>query len=483
MIFESIIIAIALITIVTLFMLKDKIGETKINIIVKSLAIALFVLINVRSFLNDNFIWTINGGTYGHVYYKRHDYLQSLLRWGLLVAQVSIVCSAFVKTRTIKNIAIYFGLPIVLVCTLFYSDFLTYFLTDSGRAIYAPSAFRHIEFILELSLSLIIPLMFRFIQKHKFDIKNKKEWGYFAIILPLAIITTIPVTVPQSLFGFSNKFMKPFTTPHFVWLALILAIYVALYFGFRFNKKENRYALLLYLSLFLFIHYNQIYLMDFNMKRMPFQLCNLGAYLILIAIVIKKQAFFNFVLIANAPGSMIALCVPDINEGMLSYWNIHFYIEHMWVFIIPLLAVSLRVFERPQKNAIKHFLIGFTCYFGFCALGGILANCVLYKPFDMFFNKVNYFYLFDNTVLSILPFLSFSRKLAITWGGYTFYPIYMLSVYVLFSIYCIIFYYIYRQLCIVGDNHFDVRRMRIDTRIEQGKYKKRIPQREYEVEE
>lgn len=46
MIFESIIIAIALITIVTLFMLKDKIGETKINIIVKSLAIVLFVLIN-----------------------------------------------------------------------------------------------------------------------------------------------------------------------------------------------------------------------------------------------------------------------------------------------------------------------------------------------------------------------------------------------------------------------------------------------------
>ena len=223
--------------------------------------------------------------------------------------------------------------------------------------------------------------------------------------------------------------------------------------------------------------------MDFNMKRLPFQLCNLGAYLILISVIIKKQSFFNFVLIANVPGSLIALCMPDVNEGMLSYWKIHFYIEHMWVFIIPLLAVSLRIFERPKKNALKHFMIGFSCYFMVCALGGIVANCFLYKPFDQFFNKVNYFYIFDTTVLGVLPFLNFTRYYAVTWGGYTFYPLYMLLIYILFSIYCGIFYYIYKRLCIVGDNHFEVRKMRIDMGIEQGKYNKRIPKKDYDLEE
>lgn len=483
MIFELIIFAIVLTTVITLSLLKNKIGLNKCGIIIKSLAIALFVLINVRSFLNDNFIWTINGGTYGHIYYEKHDYLQSILRWALMVAEISIVCASFVQTRTIRNIAIYFGLPAILLCTFFYSDFLQYFITNSGRAIYAPSTFRHIQFVLELSLGMIIPLLLRITQGHKFDVKNKKEWGYFGIILPLAIITTIPVTVPQSLFGFTNQFMKPFTTPHFIWLAIVICIYASLYFGFRFKKRETRYALILYLSLYLFVHYNQIYLMDFNMKRLPFQLCNLGAYLILIAIIIKKQSFFNFVLIANVPGAMIALGLPDINEGMLSYWNIHFYIEHMWVFIIPLLAVSLRLFERPKKDALKHFFIGFSCYFAICAIGGIVANCFLYKPFDMFFNKVNYFYIFDTTVLGILPFLGFTRSLAVTWGGYTFYPLYMLLIYTLFSIFCILFYYLYTKLCIVGDNHFEVRRMRIDMRVSQGKYKKHIPQKDYEVEE
>ena len=96
MIFELIIVAIVAITFVVLFLLKDKIGIDNNNKIIKSIAIVLFVLINVRSFLNDNFIWTINGGTYGHVYYKRQDYLQSLLRWGLMVAEVSMVCAVFV---------------------------------------------------------------------------------------------------------------------------------------------------------------------------------------------------------------------------------------------------------------------------------------------------------------------------------------------------------------------------------------------------
>ena len=483
MIFELIIVAIVAITFVVLFLLKDKIGIDNNNKIIKSIAIVLFVLINVRSFLNDNFIWTINGGTYGHVYYKRQDYLQSLLRWGLMVAEVSMVCAVFVKTRTIRNIAVYFGFPMVLLCVIFYSDFLTYFIENSGRAIYLSPNIRHVLFIMELSLGLIIPLLLRFVIKHKFDVKNKKEWGYFAILLPLVIITTIPVTLPQSLFGFTNKYMKPFTVPHLIWLFLILFIYIGLYLGFRFRNKDNRYTVILYLSLYLFLHYNQIYLMDFNMKRLPFQLCNLGAYLILISVIIKKQSFFNFVLIANVPGSLIALCMPDVNEGMLSYWNIHFYIEHMWVFIIPLLAVSLRIFERPKKNALKHFMIGFSCYFVVCALGGIVANCFLYKPFDQFFNKVNYFYIFDTTVLGVLPFLNFTRYYAVTWGGYTFYPLYMLLIYILFSIYCGIFYYIYKRLCIVGDNHFEVRKMRIDMGIEQGKYNKRIPKKDYDLEE
>lgn len=483
MIFEILIGFLIVVSFVFLFLFKDKIGGKRMAIIMKVMAVTLFILVNIRSFWNDNFIWIINGGTYNKNFYKTHDYFHSILRWGMMISYIVLPCAVFLKNRTLKNIAVYFCLPFSVLALFFYNDFLNYFITDSGRAIYVAEPLRHIEFCLEMILCILLPLMIRFIDKHKFNVKDKKEWFYFFGMLPLIILTVIPVTVPQSLLGFSSKFMKPFTAPHFIWLAIIALVFIGLYFGFRFTKYETRFTLCLFLSLYLFLHYNQIYLMDFNMKRLPFQLCNLGAYLILIAMLIRKQPFFDFVLIANVPGAMIALCMPDVSEGMLSYWNIHFYIEHMWVFLIPLLAVSLRIFARPGKHAITHFFVGFTAYFAICAFGGILANCILYKPFNSFFNRVNYFYIFDDTVLKVLPFLNFTKNLPITINGYTFYPLYMLLIYTLFSVFCLIFYYIYKQLCIVGDNHFKLRQMRIELRCKQGRYKKYIPKTEYELED
>jgi uncharacterized membrane protein YwaF len=358
---------------------------------------------------------------------------------------------------------------------------MNYFVTNSGRAIYVKEWFRHIEFTLELSIMMFVPLVFRFLLDHKFNVKDKTEWFNFFGLLPLALFIVVPVTLTQSLFGFTQMFMIPFSLQHILWIVVIISMFVILYFAYRFKDRETRYMICVFLALYLFMHYNSIYLMDLNMRRMPFQLCNLGSYLVLIALLIKKQGFFNFILLANVAGALIAVFVPDIAEGMLSYWNIHFYIEHTWVLILPLLIVSLRIFDRPAKGSIKHFFIGFTCYFVFCAVAGIIINCFLYQENHQFFNDVNYFYLFDDTVVKILFFFVFTRKVPVTWSGYTFYPLYIILIYILYAIYCLILFYVYREACKLGDDHFKMRGVRIDLLKERGYYKKRkrLPNKEY----
>ena len=69
--------------------------------IVKIFSVCVIVLVTFRGFLNDNFVWVINGGTYGEVYYNSHDYLQSFLRWGMLVATVVFPCACFFTKKTI----------------------------------------------------------------------------------------------------------------------------------------------------------------------------------------------------------------------------------------------------------------------------------------------------------------------------------------------------------------------------------------------
>jgi len=300
--------------------------------------------------------------------------------------------------------------------------------------------------------------------------------------LPLALLIVIPVVIPQSLIGFTNKFMMPFSIQHIMWIVVIFALFIIIYLVYRYKDRETRYMICVFLALYLFLHYNSIYLMDFKMSRLPFQLCNLGSYLVLIALIIRKKWFFDFCFLANIPGAMIAFCVPDVSEGMLSYWNIHFYIEHTWVFLIPLLMVALRVVDRPNKKSLKSFFIGFSIYFVFCAISGIITNCFLHIPKHPFYDKTNYFYLFDTTVLSVLPFLGFTRSWKITLNGYSFYPLYMVLIYVLFSVFCMIFYYVYLQLCKVGDDHFKMRHVRIDLNRERGKYNKRKEPKKFYID-
>lgn len=476
-----IILALVLGAFIPLYVLKDKLNKEKLILTTKILAIVLFSLGVFRNFLNDNFVWVINGGRYGGIYYKTKDVLQSLLRWGMMLSFIVYPCAIYFKHRVLKNFAIYFCLPVTVLCTIFYGDFMNYFVTDSGRAIYVKEWFRHIEFTLELAIMMFIPLVFRFLLGHKFNVKDKQEWINFFGLLPLALLVVIPVTLPQSIFGFSTMFMKPMSIQNIGWVLVIIGLFAGLYFGYRFKDRETRFMICVFLALYLFMHYNSIYLMDLNMSRMPFQLCNLGSYLILIALLIKKQGFFNFILMANVAGALIAVFVPDISEGMLSYWNIHFYIEHTWVLVLPLLIVSLRIFDRPAKGSIKHFLIGFSCYFVFCAVAGILINCLLYQENHQFFNDVNYFYLFDDTVVKILFFFVFTRYVPVTWSGYTFYPFYMLLVYVLYIIYCFAIYFVYREACKLGDDHFKMRGIRIDLFKDRGYYKKRkrLPKKDY----
>lgn len=486
MIYSLVVVILVAIVFTLLLIFKNKIPSVYLEKGLKISVVVLFTIANIRQFLNDNFIWMINGGTYGEIYYKQTDILQTLVRWGHYLSFVVLPCAVFFKARFYKNLAIYFCFFVTIIQLFIFNQTMTYFVTDSSRALYAPEWFRYLEYMLELFICLIVPLILRFIKGHRFNIKDKKEYLYFFGLLPIALMIVMPVYVPQSLFGFTLRYMYPLSLENFSWILLIFLMTAIIYFCFRFKDYETRYSILVFLALLLFVHYNSIYLMDLIASRLPFQLCNLGAYLVLIALLIKKQGFFEFVLLANVPGAAIALFAVDVSEGLLSFWNIHFYIEHTWVFILPLLCIALRIFKRPGKHAIKHFLIGFTTYFLFCAVAGVVMNYLYMKYYQLghtFFDKVNYFYMFDDKVLSFLPFLGFTRKLGVTIGDYTFYPIYMLMVYILFVIFCFAFYYIYRIFLNIGDDHFRLRQIRINMKQEKGYYEKhhkKVPQLTYD---
>ena len=449
-------------------MLKLK-DNKKYYKVLKILAVALFTIAFFRYFFSDNFIWVINGGTYGGRPYNDSDIWQTILRWGQYTSYVVLPMAIFYKSKLFKNIAIFFCLPFSVLNLICFSQFMEYFVSIPNGWFVLSTGFRAVYFIIELLLAIAIPVMF-IIEKDfkciKENVKTKEFWydvwkqaRVVLIVLPFIILALMPVYVPQALFGYTKISMGAFTLTNILWIAMAIAELWVLYLIFRFKDFRARHMLVMFLALQLFMHYNAVFLMGFNIGRLPIQLCNLGAYFFVIALLLKKQKFFNFVFLANVMGTLLAMVMPDINGGIASFWNIHFLVEHMQVLVVPMLCMMLRIFERPGKRAYLHLVVGFSCYFAFCLIAGTIING--YEQ-EIGQGRVNFFYIFDvKRAVGEIPFISFMQSSHIIIGRFEFYPVFQLFMYFGFLALCLILLGGIKKFCEILDDHMELREYRI----------------------
>ena len=176
----------------------------------------------------------------------------------------------------------------------------------------------------------------------------------------------IPIYIPQYLFGYSDILFDKFTLPQFIWMFLIAAEIVVLYRIFKDKDAKTKKILCLVLSLMLLSQYTQMFgAVSINARRLPFQLCNIGSFLVLAFVITKSKKIFDFAIIVNVVGVLIAVAMPDLDgEGLFYLWNIHFVLEHTNVLVVPVLALLLGVAPPIDNATLKHFLAGYGIYFG-----------------------------------------------------------------------------------------------------------------------
>lgn len=471
--------AVAL-SLVLFFIFKGK-NKNRFTIFLKILSVAYLIIGFFRFMLADSFIWVINKGIYNGIYYESTDILQSILRWGHNLSYAVFVMAIFFDSRLFKNISIFVCLPFSILSTVYFGDYMAYFMGDVfstvGRGIQAPYLFRSIYFCIEMIISMIIPISFILVERHFFNFKSKEEWANFLIALPFICLSLMPVYIPQSILGYTHITTSALSIGNLVWIFITLLEIVVLYLVFRFRDYRQRYMVCMFLALSLFMHYNSLYLMGFTIARLPFQLCNLGAYFFVFALIIKNKAFFNFSFLANIVGTLIAMLAPDTSGGFAGFWNIHFLIEHMQVLAVPMTCMLLRIFPRLKPNAIKHLVIGFSLYFLFCWISGTIINGFAETSG---YSRVNYFYIFDlDKAFDYFPFLSFTENAHfVMFNRFEIWPIFQLIIYTGFLLLCIGFYFVMIKIYEFLDDNFELRKAKIDM-YEKITGKKSKAQRDY----
>ena len=430
-----IVLLLSAISVISLNTLFNKYKKINPDYILKILAVAFVIIGIFRYYLSDSFVETVNGFD---------DPLQSFLRWGYHIGYAVIPMSVFCDSRLFKNIALYFSLPMSVLCALFYNDTFIYFISEGAGGFYLNAHFRHFYYSLELIIAIILPILMQLHYKHVINIKSAKEPLITLGMTVLIMIQMMPSYIPNSLISTFNIGTGMFGGLHLLWLGCLAAEIILLHFIFRNRSEKDKYMLLLFLVLAQVMHTTSPMIRGFTFSRLPLQLCNIAAFFYLYMIIKKDKKIFNFCYLANLVGAAIAMVLVDFSEEALSFWNIHYIYEHSFVVIVPVLSVTLGIFPRLDKSAIKNMLVYFSAYFAFIFVFGTVVNGLDSTP-DFF--PVNHFYMFNPGVaVDYLPFVGFTGAIHWEFKGFEVYPLLVATIYVVFIALNILFYFITRGI-------------------------------------
>lgn len=451
------VLVFSIIFLILLYILLKK-NELKFNKILKIISIIYLVFILTIVVLPDGLIMSVDDEVNKLVGINK---LFLIVRIFKAIIPICVFVGVLYNNKYFKNILFIIGIVTVLLSLVYYDEYIYYYIQETGRGLnkipVLPDAFkmfllnknfRSILFGIEMVLILVISVSSKIINFTK--IKNLKEVFITLGIFLFLLFQFMPIYIPQLLFeGYSSFIFDNFNVCHIIWILYIIIKILIVYFIFKNKSYNDKYLCCLVLAFAAFIQYNTLFSLTISIERLPFQLCNMATYVMMIALLTKNKHLFNFNFLVNVVGAFLAIIMPDINgRGLFEVWNMHFIYEHTNVLVTPIMCLLLKVFENIDEKSYKDAFIGFLAYFIFCVFVGTTFNVIAtVNNKDIF--EVNYLFMFDmEKALDVLPFLEPFTKITLNIKGMTIYPVIMLIVYFGYMTFVSIFYlpfYIYNK--------------------------------------
>ena len=440
------------------FLAKKK-GDAALDRIIKISATAFITLSVAGLFLPDLFMCSHEAETLAAMTGTK---FHAIIRWLNLVCFTVLPIAVFQQNKYFEKMASYFCLPMALVNVGFFEQYMEYFTANSNSGLQTvrlfsqefkdfliDPEFRSVFFGLTCLCQILTLFLLTCRNREKLAV-SKSETGKLLLILAGVTYMSLPIFVPQYLFGHVDIMMIGFTLPHYIWIAITILVIHVLYRMFQYKCYESKYMLVLSMAWALMMQFSQMFTAssELNLMKLPLQLCNLGSYLALLMLVKKSDKIFHFTLIVNVVGAAIAFLVIDIGKDsshLTRLWVVHYIVEHTKVLAIPVLCLVLRIFKPIEARSIKHFSIGFTTYYLFVFVFGTISNG-FYRMFEgqhiQNFFYSNFLFMFDKEVAGRL--IGFVEPLFDIWvirmGTFEIYPVVQLLVYVVFMTVCLSLY-------------------------------------------
>jgi len=331
----------------------------------------------------------LNGGLFSPVGLIFID----LLRWLTMISVVLCTLVSFLKVKTLQNLTAFLVPIIVILNIIFFRDNLVAFM----GADYSLYGIRAILFGVELVLMAVISSYYLYRKIKDKDWQDlKKQFKYMAIILPLLMLTCLPLNLLKNYFGAVGVSADDFSTTHRMYIYISILTPVLITYFFRNKDFGVRNAVVCWLALSGFTQYFYTYTFDMGVTGLPLHLCNTAMVLMAIAYLFKCKPVFYFTYFVNVIGAMFAILLPNCSQDISTIDCMHFWFNHWWAFFLPILGISLKIFPRPNFKMIRGAIYIFTLY---------LLLMMFMNAWLTNFGNVDYFFLQKDFLIDKLEFL------------------------------------------------------------------------------
>ena len=464
----------------------------------------LFVLLGF--FFNKNVMVTAGAGEPGKlnpevgcvnligVPYGERRFLNFLAWLGLALLYPGALITLFTiifPSRIGKIVNKFFSLPLAIVEFIFLFN-ICYAMNGNVDFV-----FRNVFLAVQNGLVLASSIILCVEAKNETKEIHHKEFFYSLLMFGIAIFACLPGSTLATLFptdgvlfgNFQTSLrVYDFTIAHRLSLYFVLFLNFFLYFVLRDSELNLRKAMVIVISLGCLLMFFTDYGFDgifeqtaegtfkVSPTRLPIHLCHTALFVVPICVVFNFKRFFYFTYFINVFGAACAMLMPNMGEnanifemGLMLFWYNHFA-----AFSMPLLCVSLGLFEKPKFKQMLWSLLFFGIYYVIIVfLNAWLSNYVGgYNP-DIIGSGTDYFFINSDFIASKILSETQTKDLLgkvirWQWGDNIFVvrPAYQ-AIY--FSVYIVVafaMWFVYSLFFRIADSHKDLRNMLIVARKE-----------------
>ena len=464
MIFQSYLAILLIATIIffIVFLLKKKFSK---DVLMKMLSLLLVVVFIFRSNIMEEAISAIRGlnipppggsllftGPTGPLM----TLITAILIWFTYAIVYILMLQPFYKRKTPRNIIKTFGVLVLLLDMVFLKQYIVGIVgkevLNTTNIFSAISLSPTLLFVLLEFGVLIAIIASDYIEKKYLDV-NLKDIALMILVFLGILVVSMPVYTLKVIKGYAPEdiVLMDLNVYHRIVIYAFVILAYLFYRVFK-NKDEDtvRYAFAIISVAAMFVFSFRITFEDLkDISNWPLHLCNTAMYILPLCFLFKMDKLFYFTIFINVFGAFIAMAMPNYTwDNLFASETVRFWQNHIIACVLPILAIFLRLYKRPNFKFFVYSVYAFTAYFVLVLV--INAGVTNYNP------DVNFFFINNDFVAAKLGIWAENLR-DFTWDfnigelNFKFYPLYQFLFYLTYVGIAAAIWFLYEQFFIIQD--------------------------------